>query len=100
MPDDIELDQEAWFPWWKRPQRLQDWEQLLVQAKIFADSTKESHKTAKAAGMPDWFVKKVARSRFTRHRRLARLRRRVMLEQMKLVRFIEQELGGKFTKRA
>ena len=67
----------SWWPWWRKPVLMSDWEQLLSQAKRLAELTTMTHREAKTEQMPFWFVQKTAHTKWKACRKYWRVKRRL-----------------------
>ena len=66
-----------WFPWWKKPLLMSDWESIECQALFSARMVTNTYHNAKETGMPFCFVEMVARRRYQSCRRYFRIRWRI-----------------------
>ena len=74
VPVEAIVSEVEWFPWWKKPLLMSDWESIEHQALISATMTMETYDKAKETDMPFFFIEMVAKRRYQARRRYFRIR--------------------------
>lgn len=73
---EIQAAIDAWIPWWRRPTSQAEWDKLVEQKEMFAASAIDTHKRAVESKMPQWFIERVAKSKYQAIRKYKRTKRR------------------------
>lgn len=68
------LLEAGWFPPWKKPALMSEWEQLESQARFSARNATETYVSAKLTDAPLFLVQLAARCKYHSRRRYLRIR--------------------------
>lgn len=83
---------KSWFPWWKRPLRMSDWDRLLSQSRAWAEAAIETHQSALDSDAPLFLRQMTASSKFRLYRRYLRLRNRCFIERCRAHEALMREI--------